>query len=670
MPDPIDEYLKEKEDEDPIDAYLSAPDGEPVATRLPIEPASRLPIGTSIPILGSAAQTAGEYFSAGLMSVYPGGKFSDNLKRLQQTNAQDELQFAEENPVTAGLSSLAGGFMLPAAPVLNAVKGTSTAARVGNWAGNLGARAAEASAVGATDAGMRGGDAGAAAKDAAIFTGGLGVLGKAAQGVGKYIPRFMFGVRPETAAKYKARAPQINAASEEELVHEVEGAYGRLRDDTVAAKTTRDALRADKAAAERIMQAELQNTRPPADTPAEIADALRGLGKQTSEESSKAFEILQGQDREFGVGPLKGQLTRSINASRIGDAIPDTAENKLLGKYRDFLNATKLKSMRPEELKQFIQLLDEDVSDVYAKLKQPGQRLTAGDKALIGYRRFVDGQLKTDEAYAKAMAPLAEKTKLLNEARDIFSDEQRTARLLKNLYAPENARDRATLQTLGKMTGKNFIGELEGFEEAKAALRDPAEMARRKAALPESQAFAQAEEELGDRKLWLEPVKGLNAQSAVRRAVSEGRPDYKNKERLQFLGDLEGKDFLQTADDLGVQRALSQGFTRGSRNTNLGAFSVGGVLGKIFKGDPAASQVGHGVGAMLGAAADLVGPQTYKAMLDFTMSPKFPQYRARLQEALKRSPNAFIAESNRLARQDPEFQAYMLGSEEQPRAAP
>lgn len=657
MPFDPDDYLKFDPDE-----YLK--DDAPVVEER--AHASRLPIGQSIPILGPLAQKAGEYAGAGLATIYPGGKFSDNLKRLQQQNAEDDILFADENPVTATLSSFAGGFALPSAPALNAVKGASIGSRVGNWGANLAARMAEAAGVSATDAELRGGDSESAAVDAAAFTGGLGALGGVAKGAGKYIPRIVFGVKPETAAKYRARAPEINAASEEELIGDVEGAYRKLNDAAEEAGSVRGDARADKVAAERIMQAELQNARPPSEIPGEVSDAMRQLGKETSQGSSQAFDVLNKSDREFDIGPFKGYLTQRMNASKIGAALPDTPEFRTLSKYRDFLDETQLKSMRPEQAKQFIQMLDEDVADTYAKLSAPGSRLNAGDKALISYRKFVDSQLKTIPEYADAMKPVAESSRLLSEARDIFSDEKRTHRLLKNLHAPENAQDRAVLEALGKRYGKDFIGRLGEYEKSQAALKNPAEMSARRAALPESQAFARAEEELGDRKLWLSPVKGLNPQSAVRRAVSEGRPDYKAQERLKYLGELEGQNFLQTADDLGVQRALNQGFTRGSRNTNLGAFSIGGLFGKVLKGDPAASQVGHGIGALAGAAADLVGPQTYKAMLDFSMSPKFPQYREMLQTALRRSPNAFIAETNRIARQDPEFQAYMTGRAEEP----
>lgn len=628
--------------------------------------ASVLPIGTSIPVLGPLAKKAGEYTGAAMATVYPGGKFSDNLEKFQRQNAEDELRFAEENPVTATVSNIAGGMVLP--PIAKAIKPFQAAgklAQVGNFGTNLGVRAGEAAATGAADAELRGQDAGQAAKEAAAFTGILGGAGAAAKGLGKYIPRFVFGVKPETAAKYKARAPEINAASEEELVGDIENVYGRLKGDVTSAKDAANAAKIERAAAERIMAADLRNERPPSELPGEVQDIMRGMGREASEGSSKAFDVLKQHDGEIGVGPLKGYLTQNINKTKIGEAIPDTPEIRTLAKYRDFLNETKLKAMRPEEAKQFVQMIDEDIADIYAK-QQLGQRLTAGDKALISYRRFVDSHLKEIKPYAEAMAPVAQTTQLLNEARDIFSDEKRTFRLLRNLNAPENAKDRAVLEALGKRTGKDLIGQLGKYEEAQGALRDPAELARRRGALPESQAAARAEEELGDRQLWLEPAKGINPQSAVRRVTSDVRPDFKNQERLRYLGEIGGDNFLQRADDLGVQRALNQGFTRGSRNTNLGAFSVGGVLGKIFKGDPAAAQVGQGVGAMLGAAADLAGPQTYKAMLDFSMSPRFPQYRAALQDAARRGPNAFIAITNSIGRQDPEFQAYATGRAEEP----
>jgi len=642
-----------------------------------------------IPIIGRPATWAIGRAASGVRSLEEGTSYDEALAKTLAEQSYAAAQLETNAPGMDLASSFAAGAMLPmvgAGRIKPLFK-----SRAGQGALNIAGRGAEGAAVSGADALTRGQDVSDAAMVGGAFGTGAKALGQVARGTKNIVRDNYFGVRPETEAKYLARPAQINAVSEESLVDEIGLARSKFADDVTG---TKEAARTDiaqkssekKAAVEARRQAYQDNIDTlkaediPSTFPREISRSISNLQKDTSRGSSAAFDVLKEQDTDFPVGPLKGYLTNQLTGMKLGDALMPTPETGILSKYRDFLDETKLKRMRPEELKVFLQTLDNDVADSYAKRKL-GEKPNSGDKALMAYRRFVDSKLKENDAYRDAMLPVAERTSLLGDAREAFSDEDQTTKMLRGLSKPEMAGDRNTLKRLGEYDKKNYLQSLGDYENAQTILGSTRNKDAVYGFMPETKAAQVAEESLSSaRSQWadkikaaeqtFEPIKGLNPQSAVRRVVSEGRPDFAAQKRLGALDKMTGNDFMQSADDLGVQRALKQGFTRGSRNTNLNQASVGALLGKIFKNDAA----GQGLGALLGGMADLSGPAAYQSLMDLTLNSKFRYLASKFQRAYMLSPNAFSNAVRQEMASDPEFnnavQGMMPVSEEQGQVSP
>ncbi len=126
----------------------------------------------------------------------------------------DDAKFAEENPGANFAGSVIGGGVLPALPTMFGVGGkiagpaSSAIGKGAQYLGNAISRVGYGSALSAGDAELTGKDPLQAAIDTAKVGGAIEGGGALIKGAANYIPRFVFGVKPETEAYYRARQGQ------------------------------------------------------------------------------------------------------------------------------------------------------------------------------------------------------------------------------------------------------------------------------------------------------------------------------------------------------------------------------------------------------------------------------------------------------------------------------
>lgn len=673
-----------------------------------------------IPVLSSAAKSAGQ-------ALIP--------KPYADEQDAKERQNAAENPGSTFVGQVLGGGALPAFPKLFGAGGalagpaTSAVGKGAQYLGNAASRVGYGSTLAAGEAAASGDeDPLEAFKNTAKTGGVLEGIGAAGNAAAKYIPRFVFGVKPQTEAAYRARAPQINAADETTTADQLAENAQKLRDPYNDAKTALGDAKVDKRAADmverqnaagetsaaqsdaqkaggdyQIASQKLRESLKAKKTPdigPDVLDAAKVLRTKISEQSGKAFDVLNEQGESIPLKGIKSNVTNLQNELKIGEHDPilsSAGDYEKLGQVRDYLDKFGTEA-RPEEVKRLIQMLDQENELVYAKLRAGGYA-TRGERALIKVRGDMDDELKQIPAYAEAMAPMKGHMDLMKRVNKLVGagDDKKMRGLAERVGKGGAPEDAATLQELSSHTaeGKDLTAPLGDYENAQRFLqnpsqmeaelqklpeserakalmdvyrqtqdknRNPVNMSKRLADLPETGALDDAAKEAESRKAWLDPVRGVNentSQGIVRSMFSDKRPNLGNTRKIQYLDELNGTDVAQQAKDLGVKKALTEGFTHGSRNVNLGAFSLGGLAGA---GGAVAGKIGQAAGALAGGAADLVGPPTYKKIMDLSMTPGFQKYSQALGAALQRSPEAFYLTHKLLMQKDSNYAAQIGGS--------
>lgn len=644
-----DKFIEENKDNVPKDAGSFDPDlfiqknTEPPLSDEEYE-AYKPNVGTEVPLLGVLPEYAGAATGA-LFSDKPFGEaFSEEMDKYQRAR---QMSFQKE-PVKAVSKSIAGGAMLPLGKYAKIPEGAGKMAQILAYLTRGGKRALETGAITGTDTLARTGD-----KDKAIESGitgakfGFGgeMIEPVAKGVGAFGRRFVAGVKPQTAAKYKARPEAINAIDEDQLLARADDDINKLQRSGQEAKE----LASDTKDLYREKISDLKRTEIPEDVPDQIIDNIKKLRKEVSKKSGEAFEVLHRAGKTVPVEYIKRVFKNRLRTMQIGGAIPDTSESRVLKKYLDYISEISKDELTYPELKKFIQILDDDVEEAFSKLAMPGGRLNSGDKAIISSRSAINELLYDIPEYKAIMEPLAKKTELLKNVRDLMASEKKAYKVLRGLDKPENKAERALVQRLDDETGSNVIEGIKEYETAKNVYKDP----NLRKQLPEYEAMTRAGEAYDKTKRAIDEV-GLSRatiQGAIRKA---GRPEAMNRETIRKLRELSKYsdiDFVQAADDLGIKRALEQGFVRGSRNVNLGAFSFGGFAGFILKNNPEAAAAAAGLGSIIGAAADIVGPQTWKKFVDISMTPQGQKVLEGLSKAVAKGSRQAAIYVNTMAKQ-------------------
>lgn len=616
--------------------------------------------GSFIPVVGGVADYVGAAGDTLAENVYnlthgkTGASEGEIYGKNLQAQRNKEQSYAEEHPVANTAISLAGAGALPVGgSLMAAAPKAGILAKAGVGAVNAGGRVALNTGATYLDALTRGGSEEQAeqnAQDSGKISAVLEALGAAGHLAGKIVGPAIFGVRNETSAKYLARRPEINAANESHLVEEAGDVVGNLKDNVSNAKSVLQEAKSNKIVAERDFKEGLKTTLPPEEMAQQIIDAKTGLKKEISQKSGQAFDILENNGRTIPKADLQSFIDGKIKDLEISGQPPPGVERQgydKLKQYHDFLNGMP-EDANPADIKRIVQAMDSELSSVYQNARN-GAHVTQGDRYLADTRKFFDDNLKQDPLYAKAMEPVAALTRLHGKLDNEFYDIASSNRALKNLAKPEYAEARQALGDLGAKNEVDYIRKLNEYEKSQGVLKSPKLMDDSLAALPENEAYNQAAQNLQGSEENLGILKNADSTkltSAIRGASSDRVSAKKAQDLLQYLSDKSGKNFVQAAEDVGVNRALNQGFQRGSRNVNLGAISFAGLMSKLLKNGESNAGTLAAIGALLGAGADVVGPKTYKVLLDVSATPQYKALSGAIKGISKAAPQAIGVNSN------------------------
>lgn len=627
-------------------------------------------IGQNIPIAGALVEKAGRGIAAGLKAPFSDESFTELYDKFEKRDESDKAKFADEHPGWAIGSAVAGGALLPGLGVSKAAKaGATILQKAGVAAENLTKEVVENVGIAYTDALARGESGMEAIKSSLIGTGIVKGAVAGVKGAKDFTRRAVFGVPKETAETYAARRSEIKGVDEETLKDDIDKAIGRVSEMGTGAKKGLDESKLNEAMAFRDLKQTLKETKPRESLDTEIIDEIKGLRSDVSKASGAAIDGLQAAGRKISTANLRklgeglrDELTIGGKPPIAGVAKQDYDTFDLWLQQLDELSGARSHA-EPKDVKRYIQLIDEQISSAYDRMKR-GEYVGRGERKLEDLRGKVDGYLKERfPDYAKAMLPVAQKTKIVNEANKFFREQGKIHGTLKGINKPENIRQREALTALSKERGKDFTGDIGDYERAQKSLASPQELERLRSAMPEAENLRGARQDLDDANLWSEPMRGITSQSsqqAISNISNRKKPNLEKQRGLEYLGQVEGKDFVQQAKDLGIKQAMERGFSQGSRNVNLGALSLAaftGAMGKLFGAMPG-GDISRGVGAMAGALADSF-PQAYRVMSDMAADPRVQKYVPVLESALRKSPQSFLMYNYMISQKDPNYKQFL-----------
>ncbi len=628
----------------------------------------------------------------------------DFEKRREETVSKND-RIRQEYPTASMYGDLSGSMLIPGAKAFEAAKDAGLAAKAGWGLANSASRVGYGVAQSSADAALTGKDTGEAAELSTKWGAGLEGLGILGRGIRKVAGPAFFGVKPATEAAYKARPAAINEITEEAASDTLTSRVQKLKDaeinsmeglskakETAAAKgqelkeeASQAIDRSYKEGKQKI--AEFNKAKiPTLDQAESVLASAKEMRGAISKKSGEAFDALNASDITISTKRIKTIATQKINESKVaGQDLAITGNDyEIMKSLRDDLEKLP-KDMRPEDMKRLVQAIDSKIEEAYAKVASGAGYITRGERALMDIRRAINEDLITIPQYKQIMGDVAEKTRALEDFNKFYSN---PGTALRSMKAAQRGGNDATLQLralqkFDELHGTDYASKLQqGTQTAEsgvagtAAQQEAYEAAWKKRIadqkLQSDNILGVAENDLASARANLSPVKGIseaNAQSYMRAAGAEGRPNINRLRTLDYLDEMRGTGepaLRQMADDVAVKRAFEKGFTNGSRNVNLGALSVGGVGGAI------ASKLGAGsgatglmstIGAVAGALADTVGPKTYKKILDIEMNPNMKRAAFALKQAAQRSPQSVILTHRLLRKQDPAYRAYTSGED-------
>lgn len=445
-------------------------------------------------------------------------------------------------------------------------------------------------------------------KETLAWDAGLRAAPAVVGALAKGTARVMTGLKGETIDAYRTRRPQVNAANMDDLLESGQATAKDAYADQIAKRQELARFTKDQ------------------------EDQIKSGARKASGE---AFDPLIQSDKEINMSPVKGNLTQEINSAKFGNAIRQSPGTTALQKERDFLEQTGLKNMRPEEVKRYVMQLDRSLEPAYDKMKM-GIPLDEGEKALIGHRKFLDSKLKEIPEYDAAMAPVRDRMRVLSDASPHIGDVDQTYRTLERVDSPT-------------MTGAKK--SLEGMFPWQSEARNIPEEA--------SKINAMNKDLRGVNENNMEPF--LNRMTRAKQSAKDTEAFSGLAKRAKDMPEsaVSVRDMEQYLTDLNTKQAFEKPYVKGSRNVNLGALSLGGAAKIAAHKMESAGTIGAAVGAVLGAGADMVGPQTVKKVIDLVDSPAGHKFAAIYRKAAERGPQAIAITHAILRQNDPEYRALL-----------
>lgn len=426
----------------------------------------------------------------------------------------------------------------------------------------------------------------------------------------------------------------------------------------------------------RRSQEDLRRIPPPTELSDNVAQSIEALKSNVIEGSEKASNA------------IARNLQERVDVSTAYDAIDNEVEKLFIADGRvapgmqglvDQLQSLKGEfgelgtELNGKEIKRLIKNLDRQTEflDVAGSFDDPR------NIALKRVRFELDDILKADPEYNAIMEQVRNDAQLLTRARKAFGKPERRLAKLRQIDREANVLDREVLNLLGRRTGVDYSGEVQKFldikrqinnlkldskkkeyiealpefqdvEDARRALDevdflDQADLQQKVLADTRRQQANEAAEEatrrLDQQKELADSIKGfMNASpdskiNQLNRVLSSGTPQgLKIREEFQKLSAMTDKDLIELVDNLRVGQVFSSDSTRGSRNVNLWA-GMGMLSNLILTGDPFAGAAGAGIGGMVGATIDKVGPTATRKILDWVSNSKGLMTRFKIENA-------------------------------------
>lgn len=593
-------------------------------------------------------QKAGNAIGSGIVSVLPGEKrsfgeiYDQNLKADQKADSEafdrhpvlGTAAMIAEGGVAKAPASFAGRVLLNAADAGTRGEGlwdnTSAAIGAGTTAATEGLMKG-VSALAKTELGQK------------LASKGVDL----AEWLRDKIGHAGFGVNPDATAAYlenpESMRKTIAAGTDrlEELKNNVDNLYNsKVSQPYDQAERGLGKAREDYA----FNKATLANTRPPESLATDIVAKVKDSDRELSRMSGEAFEKLDGVT--FDRNAL-AQKVEDLKSKLMIDGRPPVAGDRLaswnaLGKVEDMINATpetrdsltnqiiKGKDLDGASLKQILQTLDDMSGAAYTTY---GTRTAAGK--IKGIRSEFDGVLK-DAApeYAEAMKPLAEKTELVSQLKDVFGSEETARAMLLKASNPDTGKPvRDLLAKVDKVQGTDFASQVEGYIQAQRLLKNPqAALEYRQGMLGSAEnAFDKAK----DAKSFFNRV-GPGQTESTLKSVSTGVKNFEGRKQIEELG---GPELLKQVEEYGNAQSFLKPTTNGARRAVTGA-AIGSSVG---------GPVGMAVGAGTGYVLDVAGGKLWQKILDGGIKASElaetvgPQFRQVLEHAERQGPRVLAA---------------------------
>lgn len=452
----------------------------------------------------------------------------------------------------------------------------------------------------------------------------------------------------ENLAEKKIGTKEAKAQLDQTFKNTMNEFKSRVKDSTAARVAAEDLLAEQAYRVKKELEQEVVESTAP-----RIIQALEKLQTSRNTLSRGARQILQNTPGNTSLVPFITRLDEMI-ANR--QAATDTITRDALKKYRN------------EIVGQYGMVLPyQNAKDVLQTLQSKGQwntfqtaELNAPSRYFEELSSILNNQVKEEvPAYAQEMLPTAEAAELFSKLSSIkdLPAAQRVALSLNNAKA--NARWMPLLKDLEKLTGVNFIADLNKYtspEYVKAleqslpqfaktqkliqlenSLKDPETRAAIEKAInftEESAALKTAKQQEGFAKESVESLEGIgpkNIEAKMRKAMAGNETAIRQLKRIGIVnvpnvGLMTLPEVLRL---IKVRESFEKGAKNGSRNVY--AFSkigetTGAAIGTLagylgfpehgLLGAAGAGWLGHQIGTVLGAAADVEAPAWVKWYLD------------------------------------------------------
>lgn len=429
------------------------------------------------------------------------------------------------------------------------------------------------------------------------------------------LAKVITGVDEDQILRYANNHERINKVGTDYTIEgvkdEVDNALLGLRDKIQVAKEGEQRLKLELDQAYGLEKQRLSQSRAPQSLAPEVMGELEAMKGKLGEKSDELFDVLAGSDttvsRDALISHLKEQQGSLRPAGEKSAVIGDAAK----AEFKRLENMISDLKTFPEQLdlqttKKVIKQIDPDINFNYAS----GEFNAISDRNLKSFRKFMNSELRKTPEAASILDEMSRMSDVLGRASKKFGTLEKATSSLNNIFGPKGELNKGLLQELSAVTGKDFVGQLDEFQRAKALVDKAKVEDIRKEILPELTAkYEAAAKELEDLKMWDEPIKRLttNRTQSIIRNQGFKNASIEDRRALEFLGEITGKNYVELIDDLNTFNAFKSS-PNGSRRTLLFG-SIGAALG----GAP-----GGAVGGAFGATMDYYGGQVLKKIIDGT----------------------------------------------------